>query len=71
MYPVKNGLSTEVKCESFDDEAFETGNRNQFSLLIYLQIMHVNTFFDSFSVLLPCCIQVFFFQNLISTKTRR
>ena len=30
VYPVKDGLSTDVKSESFDDEAFETGNKNQF-----------------------------------------
>ena len=30
MYPVKDGLSNDVRSESFDDEAFETGNKDQF-----------------------------------------
>ena len=33
VYPVKDGLSTDVRSESFDDEAFETGNKNQFLML--------------------------------------
>lgn len=30
MYPVKDSLSNDVRSESFDDEAFETGNKDQF-----------------------------------------
>ena len=30
VYPIKDVLSTDVRSESFDDEAFETGNKNQF-----------------------------------------
>lgn len=42
VYPVKDGLSTDVRTESFDDEAFETGRKNQFIVHdIYESCTHV------------------------------
>lgn len=42
VYPIKDGLSTDVKSESFDDEAFETGNKNEFLVHdIYKSCAHV------------------------------
>ena len=42
VYPVKDGLSNDVRSESFDDEAFETGNKLQFDdHAIYKSFSHV------------------------------
>ena len=45
VYPVKDGLSNDVRSESFDDEAFETGNKLQF---------HDHAIYKSFSHVLIC-----------------
>ena len=42
MYPIKDGLSTDVRSQSFDDEAFETGNKNQLLVHnVYKSYTHV------------------------------
>lgn len=45
MYSIKDGLPADVRTDSFDDEAFETGNKNKYRHAIYnvLQIMHLCT----------------------------
>lgn len=55
MYPIKD--ANDARSESFDDEAFETGNRDQFDY---------HSFFKSASHVLICGIFDRFFHCAIS-----
>lgn len=54
--PVKDGLSTDVRTESFDDEAFETGRKNQFI---------VHDIYESCTHVLICWILDWFFHSVV------